>query len=198
MSPLPRSPSSTDFLSAGSASPTPSSLRKDVDSDTGVNPSNLQRTVTNASITTAPQQQQVSSSSSTPGYRAAEAFVRPAPVAVAGSVTGYFFDLKTCEFNMSLAAGAEAGREAPTVLFLPDYHFPKDGCTVEVTSGKWEISSDEEEGALVQRLRWWHGDGEQRIRVGGLVRRYNGEEGAEEEGGYYDALGRGMGSCAVM
>jgi hypothetical protein len=30
-----------------------------------------------------------------------------------------------------------------------------------------------------------------------LVRRYNGSEG-EEEGGYYEALGRGVGGCCVM
>lgn len=156
-------------------------------------PSNLRRTLTNASITSVPQP-----TSTTPGYRAAEAFVRPAPISVAGTITGYFFDLKGCEFNLTLEAEKEAGGEAPTVVFLPEYHFPKDGCTVEVTSGKWEISSDEEEGPIVQRLRWWHGEGEQRIRIGGLVRRYNAAEGTEGDGGYYEALGRGMGSCGVM
>jgi hypothetical protein len=147
--------------------------------------------MTNASIASVPQP------SDTPGYRAAEAFVRPAPISVAGTITGYYFDLKRCEFNLSLLAETEADKEAPTTLFLPDYHFPKDGCTVEVSSGKWEISSDEEEGPLVQRLRWWHGDGTQRIRVTGLVRRYNSSE-EEEEGGYYDAIGRGIGQCSVM
>ncbi|KAH8903255.1 glycoside hydrolase [Coniochaeta sp. PMI_546] len=195
VSPLPRSPdpmaSTNDLLSVDSASPTPSSIRKDVDSETGVTPANLRRTMTNASISSVPQP------SSTTGYRAAEAFVRPAPIAVAGTITGYYFDLKRCEFNLSLLAESEAGKDAPTTLFLPDYHFPKDGCTVEVSSGKWEISSDEDEGPLVQRLRWWHGDGEQRIRVTGLVRKYNSSED-EEEGGYYEALGRGIGSCSVM
>jgi len=148
--------------------------------------------MTNASISSTPQQ-----ASGTPGYRAAEAFVRPAPIVVAGTISSYYFDLKRCEFNMTLQTEQEAGRDTPTTLFLPEYHFPKDACTVEVSSGKWEISSDEEEGPLIQRLRWWHGDGEQRIRVTGLVRRYNSSE-EEDEGGYYDAIGRGVGSCTVM
>jgi hypothetical protein len=196
VSPLPPSPephantSTNDLLSAGSPSPTPSSIRKDVDSETGVTPANLRRTMTNASISSTPQP------SSTPGYRAAEAFVRPAPITVAGTITSYYFDLKKCQFNMTLEAGQETDKDAPTTLFLPEYHFPKDGCTVEVSSGKWEISSDEEEGPLVQRLRWWHGEGEQRIRVTGLVRSYNSSED-EEEGGYYEAIGRGL-SCSVM
>ncbi|KAB5518667.1 glycoside hydrolase family 5 protein [Coniochaeta sp. 2T2.1] len=207
ISPLPRDPEPTastlDLLSADSpspsSSPTPSSIRKDVDSETGVTPANLRRTMTNASISSTIQN---NPTSSTPGYRAAEAFVRPAPISVAGTIKEYFFDLKKCEFNLTLDAKTEAGRDAPTTLFLPEYHFPKDGCTVDVSSGKWEIGSDEEEGPLIQRLRWWHGgDGEQRIRVTGLVRRYNavGKDGEEiEEGGYYEALGKGLGSCAVM
>jgi hypothetical protein len=198
VSPLPPSPephanaSANDLLAPGPPSPTPSSIRKDVDSETGVTPANLRRSMTNASISSSAPQP-----SGTPGYRAAEAFVRPAPIVVAGTISSYHFDLKKCEFNMTLQAAQEADKDAPTALFLPEYHFPKDGCTVEVSSGKWEISSDEEEGPLIQRLRWWHGDGEQRIRVTGLVRRYNASEG-DDDGGYYEALGRGIGSCSVM
>lgn len=195
VSPLPPSPepaadtSINDLLSTGAPSPTLS--RRDADSETGVTPANLRRTMTNASISSTPQP------SGTAGYRAAEAFVRPTPIAVAGTITKHYFDLKRCEFNMTLEAEREADSDAPTTLFLPEYHFCKDGCTVEVSSGKWEISSDEEEGPLVQRLRWWHGGGTQRIRVTGLVRSYNAGED-EEEGGYYDALGRGIGNCSVM
>lgn len=202
VSPLPRSPDpnqSTNSLlqppETGSSSPS-LSLRKDVDSETSITPSNLRRTMTNPSISSAPQPSPALSSA--PGYRAAEAFVRPAPVAVAGTVLNYHFDLKKCELNLSLQAPEEARQEAPTVLFLPEYHFPKDGCVVEVSSGKWVISSDDEEGALVQRLRWWHGAGEQRARLVGVVRRYNAAEGAEEETGYYEAIGKGLGNCGVM
>lgn len=144
-------------------------------------------------------QQNAGEQSDTPGYRAAEAFVRPAPVTVAGTITHYHFDLKKCEFNMTLTAPkAVEGNSAPTVLFLPEYHYPKDSSVVEVTSGKWEIASDEDEGGvLLQRLKWWHGDGEQTIRVTGQVRRYNSE--ANDEGvGYYEALSKGAGNCSVM
>ncbi|KAJ4293028.1 hypothetical protein N0V88_005692 [Collariella sp. IMI 366227] len=95
--------------------------------------------------------------SASPGYRAAEAYVRAAPIAAAGVITNYVFDLRQCLFTMTVKAPKAAGPDAPTVVFLPEYHFPKDECVVEVSSGKWEISGDEEETVLVQKLRWWHG-----------------------------------------
>lgn len=135
--------------------------------------------------------------SSNPGYRASEAYVRPAPVAVAGNIKHYGFDLKTCTFTLSLYSPKEFSSDAPTVLYLPEVHFPRDGCSVEVSGGKWEIS--EEEGD-VQQLKWWHGTGEQNIKVVGVVRKVNGD-GAPggEEAGYYDALSNWVGNgCVVM
>jgi hypothetical protein len=121
---------------------------------------------------------------------------------VAGTISHYYFDLKKCEFNMTLAAPkAVEGGAAPTVIFLPDFHYPKDNCVVEVTSGKWEIASDEEQGGvLLQRLKWWHGDGKQSIRITGEARRYNSEAN-EDNVGYYAALSQGvewLGNCTVM
>lgn len=135
-----------------------------------------------------------------PGYRAAEAYVRPAPVAVAGDITHYTFDLKSCTFTLNLRTSMEPGPDTPTELFLPVYHFPRDACVVEVSGGKWEIS-DGDDG--VQRLRWWHGTGEQSIKIVGKVRRYNagtGKDGAAgEETGYYDMLNNWLANgCVVM
>lgn len=137
----------------------------------------------------------------TPGYRAAEAYVRPAPVAVAGDITHYTFDLKSCTFTLSLRTSKEPGPDTPTELFLPEYHFPRDACVVEVSGGKWEIGDGGDDG--IQRLRWWHGVGEQDIKIVGQVRRYNAgtdkDGAAGEETGYYDMLNNWLANgCVVM
>jgi hypothetical protein len=161
----------------------------------------LQRTLTSPSITS------VASKSSpeltnAPGYRAAEAFVRPTPTVVAGKVLQYGFDLRQCQFTLKLSAPAAAGESTPTVIFLPEYHFPQDQCTVEVTSGKWEISTDDDEGALLQRLRWWHAAGEQNIKINGLVRQHNITDSSLEDAGYLEqcqaGYGFNFGSCRLM
>lgn len=111
----------------------------------------------------------------------------------------YVFDLKSCTFTLSLRAAKDADPDAPSTFFLPEFHFPRDGCVVETSSGKWEITSDEGE---VQRLRWWHGRGTQNLKVVGVSRRMNaGGEGGqgEEEAGYYDVVSNWLGQgCVVM
>ena len=190
-----------------------------------VTPANLKRTLTSPSISSVPL---VTSSAEadltgTPGYRAAEAYVRPCPVYLAGSLVSYGFDLRKCEFTLKVDRGDRGAvpDAHPTVVYLPEFHFPRDHkVDVEVSSGKWEISSGdlaspsstaaaqeadveengkakgsaagtdpaavEADGGLqradgglqqedgdppVQRLRWWHGDGEQTLKVTGLIRR---------------------------
>lgn len=175
------------------------SAKRSVDEDGVVTPGNLKHTLTNQSISS--EQSRASPEiTNAPGYRAAEAYVRPAPEVVAGTIKNYSFDLRNCQLSMVLTAPEVAAEDAPTVVFLPDYHFPKDACVVEVSSGKWEISSDDEEGALVQRLRWWHGQGEQKLLISGLVRKHNVVEGVnEEEAGYYEQCNQGAANnCVVM
>jgi hypothetical protein len=168
-----------------------------VDDDSHVTPANLKRALTNPSISSEALSKQAELSRE-PGYRAAEAFVRPAPITTAGAITHYFFVLKRCEFNMTIQAPGIAPEDTPTVVFLPEYHYPKDSCVVEVSSGKWEISSDEEETVLIQRLRWWHGAGEQTLRVSGMIKKHNLGDGPDEAG-YYDQCNQGAAnSCMVM
>jgi hypothetical protein len=197
-----------------------------------VTPSNVQRILTNASIgsdadggeeaaaaaSTKPAAAVASTTSlSLAGHRAAEAFVRPSPVAVAGDIKSYGFDLRSCTFDLVVknarapdgaAAAAEDDDEdenAPTVVFLPDYHFPRDACDVRVSSGRWELRHDDEgAGAAVQMLYWWHdgGDGEQTLQVKGPLRRHEngGDGGADaDEWGYLSECYRtGGGACAIM
>jgi len=203
VSPVPKTPdlnqSTSSLLKPPNSESLSEQLKKDVDDASSVTPANIKRTLTNPSITSEPTSRQPELSAN-PGYRAAEAYVRPAPITTAGLITNYTFDLKKCQFSMKLEASKAADSDAPTVIFLPDFHFPKDACTVEVSSGKWEISSDDEETALLQRLRWWHGDGEQSITVTGVVTKLNGD-GAPggEDAGYYEACNNGgWGNCRVM
>lgn len=240
-----------------------------------VTPQNLKRSLTSPSFTSAAAMMSPSSAdpdlTGTPGYRAAEAYVRPCPTHVAGDVVSYGFDLRRCEFTLKLtrAAGSGPAPDAhPTVVFLPEFHFPRDHrVDVDVSSGKWEIAAGEDPGPLaavllgerdgeggavggfassssssdattptavdgagtaaaadgdppVQRLRWWHGEGEQTLRVGGLIRRATfapdgglvgtaggvpGGAAADDETyleqcqqGYYGFGKREGGSCAVM
>lgn len=130
--------------------------------------------------------------------------MRPAPIAVNGAITSYGFDLKSCLFHLDIIGSPSllSPEENPTTIFLPEYHFPKDQCTVEVTGGKWEISTDDDERAWVQRLRWWHGEGKLSLRVTGLVRPHNTLPGSAEEASYLEqcqaSYGIDVSKCVVM
>ena len=123
---------------------------------------------------------------STPGYRAAEAYVRPSPIATVGKVTSYGFDLRNATFTFSLESESAATEDVPTEIFLPEFHFPRDSTQVEVSSGKWSISLDDADGGLIQRLRWQHGAGKHNMTVKGVQRRQGMALGKEEEEGYYE------------
>jgi len=133
-----------------------------------------------------------------PGFRAAEAFVRPTPIATHGDVLTHGFDLRNCTFKMTLSATSPTQEDAPTEVFLPEFHFPQGSTTVEVSGGKWTISVEEGEGCGAQRLRWWHADGDQSITVKGVKRRNGTVLGAEEEEGYLDQCQQQSRGCAVM
>ena len=210
-------PPTPDPTSPSTAIGTP---RKEVDDGTTVTPGNLKRTLTSPSISSEPSSLKPELTAA-PGYRAAEAYVRPAPVHTNGRVTEYGFDLRRCEFTLQLEATRLPSEDRPTVVFLPEYHFPRELCTVEVSGGKWEISIDVDDdpssldeqgqeqtqenstgsGALIQRLRWWHSDGPQTLRVTGLVRPHGALAGSAEEAGYLEQCqqyGLGLKDCSVM
>lgn len=54
---------------------------------------------------------------------------------------------------------------------------------------------DDENGGFIQKLRWWHAEGEQSIKVQGVVRQ-NMRVGKEEDDGYLDQCQQSK--CAVM
>ncbi len=123
---------------------------------------------------------------STPGYRAAEAYVRPSPIATFGKVTSYGFDLRNATFTLALESQSAATDVVPTEVFLPEFHFPRDNTKVEVSSGKWTISLDNTDGGLMQKLRWLHGPGKQNMSVKGVLKKQGMALGKEEEEGYYE------------
>lgn len=132
-----------------------------------------------------------------PGFRAAEAYVRPCPIATLGRVVEYGFDLRNAIFTMKLESDEAATESKATEIYLPEFHFPAERCQVEVSGGKWTISVDDEDsGGLIQRLRWWHAEGEQTIKVIGQRRRQNMALGKEEEEGYLDQCQQS--SCMIM
>lgn len=188
--------STTSLVKGGSAVVTAETLE-----DVGVTPGNLQRTLTNPSISSAPSDKDPELTN-TPGYRAAEAFIRPTPTTVAGNLISSGFDMRKCIFNIKVSAAQAAADDTPTVIFLPEYHFPKQECEVAVSAGRWEINFDNSQGTLLQLLKWWHPEGEQTLTIKGLVRKYNVAEGNPEDAGYLEqcqaGYGLNAGNCCIM
>lgn len=166
--------------------------------ENSVNPGNLRRSITSPSISSTPSLRNPELENA-PGYRAAEAFIRPTATVVAGDVLSAGFDLRKCTYNLHLKAPKVTNEKFPTVVYLPEFHFPRDECEIAVTSGKWEISIDEDEGVSLQRLRWWHPEGEQSLTVTGMVRKHNVPAGTAEEDSYLQQCQQGyLNSCNIM
>jgi hypothetical protein len=155
-----------------------------------VSPDNLRKTLAADTMSSK------SSGGDVRGLRAAEAFIRPTPVATHGDISAYGFDLRTCTFKLALSAPTSTSEDAPTIIFLPEFHFPAGQTAVEVSGGKWTISTDESSGALHQILRWWHAEGDQDITVRGVVRKQDAALGSEEDEGYLEQCQRQ--ACSVM
>ncbi|MDI1485153.1 MAG: endo-1,4-beta-glucanase [Ramalina farinacea] len=131
-----------------------------------------------------------------PGFRAAEAYVRPSPIATVGSMISSGFDLRNCVFTMELNCKHAATEEEPTEIFLPEFHFPRELTDVKVSSGQWTMSVDDAQGSDIQRLRWTHGAGQQDVTVKGVQRRQGMALGKEEEEGYLEQCRQSK--CSLM
>jgi hypothetical protein len=165
-----------------------------------VTPRNLKAALRPHHLTTKQSSPSPPELSTNPGLRAAEAYVRPSPLHTVGSVTKYGFDLRNCVFTFTLDAPTAATEEVPTLVFLPEYHFPADRLVIEVTSGTWKLMTGEGDDTPKNMLRWLHKEGEQKMTVRGIKRKTgvvsNGEE--EEEGGYFAAVRQLAQSCVIM
>jgi hypothetical protein len=132
------------------------------------------------------------------GLRAAEAYVRPSPHSTHGSVLKFGFDLRNCLFTFTLDAEAPTKDDAPTEIFLPDYHFPPTNTSVEVNGGKWRIDADGVGEETMQMLRWWHGAGEQKITVKGVKRKMQQAIEPDEDIGYLEQCRRILGKMVAF
>lgn len=163
--------------------------------DAAINPSNLRASMRTPSIASH-RSDAPAELSNAPGYRAAEAYVRPSPIATSGKVVQYGFDLRNGVFSLKLQAKSAASEDSPTEVFLPEFHFPKDKSVITTSSGKWSISTDDRDGGLAQKLRWWHGDGEQNLKVKGVLRAQ--QLTSQEEEGYLDQCQQTTSKCILM
>jgi hypothetical protein len=174
------------------------SIKRGYSDESAINPANLKVNLKTPSIVS------VSSSSDTPrdpaltavpGFRAAEAYVRPSSIYTIGKILSYGFDLRNCIFTLRLESPTAATESLATEIFLPEVHFPRDRCEVVVSGGKWSISSDGESDGMIQVLKWWHREGEQTLKVTG-VRSASQAILASEEEGYLDQCQQSK--CGVM
>lgn len=120
------------------------------------------------------------------GYRAAEAFVRPHPIATHGDLVSYAFDLKKGEFQLHLSAPDATREDAPTEIFLPEFHFPRDQTDVQVSGGKWSLEAAEAAVTEKQTLRWWHAGGEQSVKITGVVQRLRATAEGDDAASWLD------------
>lgn len=128
--------------------------------------------------------------------RAAEAYVRPTPIFTHGKLLTHGFDLANCVFTLTLTAEASTPGDVPTEIFLPDYHFPTGKTHIQVSGGKWSISTDENEGGLQQKLKWWHAAGDQKLTATGVKRKQGAPVGSQDEDDYLEVCKEK--SCVVM
>lgn len=157
--------------------------------DSQVGPRNLKRALSSPSI----------SSDSPPqpkGYRAAEAYLRPSPIYVGGTLASHVFDLRNCRFTMNLTAKAATAPDAPTEIYLPEFHFPEGNTVVAVSGGKWELNYQEIQNIKLQRLRWWHAEGEQDIKIEGVKRQPGEFAPSADDVSYLEQCQSGQ--CSMM
>ena len=173
----------------------PSFSQSQLSEDSTVNPSNLKQTLSSEN-TMSLENGAFQNQAEVKGYRAAEAYVRPTPIFTHGDVSSYGFDLKNVKFTLTLSAPSSTPEDAPTEVFLPDFHFPPGSTIVEVTGGKWTISMDECERAPTQKLSWWHAEGDQKLSVTGNVKKQNAGAAVGEEDGYLQQYAKNV--CLLM
>lgn len=165
-------------------------------SESQVGPEDLKHALASPSISVSTEGSQHTAGEAQ-GYRAAEAYIRPSPIVTNGHVTNFVFDLRNCTFTMSLNASSSTPVDGPTEIYLPDFHFPSSNTAVSVSGGRWVIEYAQVESAEFQRLRWWHAEGEQGIKIQGVKRKPGtyGVGGAEDIS-YLEQCQTG--SCSVM
>nr|KMM69515.1 cytoplasm protein [Coccidioides posadasii RMSCC 3488] len=159
-----------------------------------INPNNVKQALSTPSISVNPASD--ADPSSQPGYRAAEAYIRPSPVVVHGNLGGYGFNLQNCLFTMSLTSPTPTPENAPTVVYLPEFHYPSMHTDVAVSGGKWAIDTEEIGSGIVQYLKWWHAEGDQSIEIPGAKRKAGAIVDTSDDEAYLEQCRRD--ACILM
>ncbi|TKX21145.1 cellulase-like protein 5 [Elsinoe australis] len=184
-------------LTATSLDPSsPSYSESRTSADESISKKNIDRTLSVDQMSTS--RASTTNGEDHPTFRAAEAYVRPAPIVTAGDVVNYGFDLRQCSFHITLNAPKATEQNWPTEIYLPEFHFPQQSTKIEVTGGKWSITSENVHNTPVQVLKWWHAEGEQKLTAKGVIRRQGRIISDEEaEVGYIEQCRRTLG-CTIM
>ncbi|EXJ89973.1 hypothetical protein A1O3_03040 [Capronia epimyces CBS 606.96] len=165
---------------------------------TTINPSNLKGALRSPEIRQKPSSAQPEVASNQ-GLRAAEAFVRPSPIATVGDVVSFGFDLARVTFTFSLVSESATKEEVPTEIFLPEFHFPPGKTQVEVSGGRWRIDVVDIDGEPMQLMKWWHGAGEQNMTIKGVKRKPGAlDEEEDADTGYLESVRSTVQDCSVM
>lgn len=165
---------------------------------TTINPSNLKDALRSPEIQQkgSPAHPELTSNT---GLRAAEAYVRPSPIATVGDVVSYGFDLRRVTFTFSLVSDRATTEDVATEIFLPEFHFPPDKTQVEVSGGRWRIDVVDVDGEPMQLMKWWHGAGEQSMTVKGVKRKPGAlDEEEDADAGYLESVRSSVQDCSVM
>ncbi|EEP82734.1 conserved hypothetical protein [Uncinocarpus reesii 1704] len=190
---LGQDPQNQSSISLDRTSPAFSQSRTDSLS-TRIEPNNLKQALSTPSISVSPTSNPELCSHM--GYRAAEAYIRPSPVSIHGSLEAYGFDLQNCTFTMSLTSATSTPENAPTIVYLPEFHYPSMHTDVTVSGGKWVIDVEKMGSGIVQHLKWWHAEGDQTIEIRGAKRKAGVVEDTADDEGYLEQCRRE--ACAVM
>ncbi|PRT54405.1 hypothetical protein B9G98_02025 [Wickerhamiella sorbophila] len=89
------------------------------------------------------------------GTRAMQAFVRPGPITVEGTIRKSRFDLYRNQYSFVID-GKECDEGHYTTVYVPDVHFSEQ-CKICISGGRYEINSE--------ILKWWHPAGKQKLKI---------------------------------
>jgi hypothetical protein len=94
-------------------------------------------------------------------------------------------------------AKAGTAQDAPTEVYLPEFHFPAPQTVVTVSAGEWIIDYDEINAVKLQRLRWWHPEGDHEVEIQGVKRKPGDlDYGTSDDISYLEQCQRG--ECLMM